>query len=650
MEENQELLGQSTPRFRFTYWDLCAGLVPLMTLLPLLIGHFTDLRGSPVTNLAPLGWLLLAAVVFWKGKGAVCVQETRMIFAVLMLLLGMILHALAILHWSFNLTHWAFATFLVAWGLGRFRDTSWSQVVAWGGVLALMSTPLDFVTQVDTWIYESASALASRTLDYYRIPHLLEHGRFLLREGEFVARAVISLRLGIAMAVWTIALWCCLLSRSFTHSLLLLIGAPVALWLLRFGLILLIAYGIQYQGQDWSTGPEHVWITLGAGMLGFLLLVCGDQFLRAMLGPVPVTDPTTLPVFAAVNELISWPRDTSDTQIVSGDPLEVDEHHNDTVPLPVPTPTHQRTIDWKHHSPLKNTVLAVVISMFLLGAISSLATYRSGLSVIEQTVAELELSSLKADFTEDLLPAEIGKFTRTKFQFAEKEGVSNDAHKQSAEAGSSGAKDKSNQASELDVQWTYRWEDMQVAVQVTAPHAQWQAPFDTSQQSVRQKVSQELVDLRTGQRNWPWYRCRIIGMYGEFSYFYQCAMKDDLEDVSPDEEPDIDDWQIRRQLRMTGTEVPIPSVYFINVHCDSGIPLAENQSQELESFFYVVRESLRRGLKPDLLSAPVTQDFEQDARQETAYDDIAGLVRGHWAERSNGETNNQWSQASIVVR
>lgn len=598
---SMELDQEHGSRRYFTLWNSLALLLPLISAAPLLAGQAVALYENPATNLAPLFWLLIAIVIWWKAAGDESRDVGRVSMAIALLMMGVGVLGAAVMYWSFSLAQWSVVLFLIAWGLGRFHQTRWSQIAAWGIVLALTNSSVWPMPLLESWLSDSSASLASMTLDHYRVPHLLENGEVLLRDGRFAVMTIISPKLGFSLVVWATGLWCCFVSRSFLHSLILMCGVPFVVLLSRYFTILLIVYGFEHFREDWTKDMMHYSISIGALTACMLLILSLDQFLRAMLRPIPVTDPTALPIFAAANELIAWPTSEAQATDTAIDP-DYDDGYDHAQNLILPETSKRATVNWRTHPFLKPAVMLAALMMIAFLGVSVSAVVSSGLFAIEADLPVMEFEELNKALNEEVLPRKIGNFERQSFTFSDQDA--------------SGLAVGPESGSGLSAQWTYQWNDIQVGVELTAPHLGWRAPLDGEQL----KNSRTLVEFQESplrKSGWSWFKCRHIGMFGEYSYHYECGLENDATPSALDSNKTTDSWPLLEKLN-GGQVNQAPHVnYLISLFCNSGVPLSEQQEIELSTFFDSVRHTIRSRLKPGLLVAALESRAQvKDARQQ----------------------------------
>lgn len=561
------------PGPRLSAWDVFVGILPLIGVAPVILSQGLILWRTPETKLGLLVWFAVAGIVMWTGRGSVTRHSLRMRAATLFFFSSTAVLVYGTLMWSLNWMHLAIAGFLVAWGLGRCSQRRWHEVVGWG-LLLLITIPIYQVYgDLDRWISDVAAQSASTTLDAHNVPHLLDGQTISLQGGTFQGSSTTSAKLGMYAVLCSTALWCWGFSRSLLHSLLLLIGSAICLLMTRYLAILLVSFGMIQYSSDWTdSGLPHYLISFGAfGFILVLVLFC-DRMLLGMLSPVPLSQPSLLPIFAAANKVLNWPEPKSEPEEYEEIEEIADFHKQMEV-----WRRSWYSLDWNRRTFYKAIVWFCGLTSLLMVGPIAFALFRGGLPNTQVPFAEAELSGFKPLITPDLVPAQFKAFKVSAFSINGKTAAE-------VNAVFSGQ-------GKMFARWAYSWNGMIVVVELAAPEIILRPPLaDINSKAIEIKQSWH---PSINADSWGYYDSRQVNALGGNAYVLQSFLNDDLSlhitgDIEKSLLPYLD--QLNAKSR------PVQPMYEIRVSCDAGAMLSLEQLAELQEFFEVIRKTFREKL------------------------------------------------------
>ncbi len=462
---------------------------------------------------------------------------------------------------------------LVAWGFGQCSQRRWHEVVSWG-LLLLITIPISQVyADLDRWISDVAAQSASTTLDAHDVPHMLDVQTFSLQGGNFQGTSTTSAKLGLYAVLCSTALWCWGFSRSFLHSLLLLTGSAICLLMTRYLAMLLVSLGMIQYSSDWTiSGLPHYLISFGAfGFILILVLFC-DRMLLGMLSPVPLSQPSLLPIFAAANKVLNWPEPKSEPHEYE-EIEEIAEFHKQMEAWR----RSWYSLDWNRRKLYKAVVWFCGMTCFLMVGPIAFALIRGGLPNTLVPFAEAELSGFKQSITPDLAPAQFKGFKATAFSINGKSAAE--------------VNEVFSGQGKLFARWAYSWNGMVVVSELAAPEVHIRPPLaDNNSKAVEIK---QTWHPSINADSWGYHDSRQVNVLGGNAYVLQSFLNDDLSlpntaDNQPSSLPYLD--QLNAKSR------PIQPMYEIRVSCDAGATLSLEQVADLQEFFEVIRKSFREKL------------------------------------------------------
>ncbi len=553
-------------------WDVWAGLLPLLGLIPMLFFQAAGLWQRGYLFYLPVVMLVVVAFCIRRWSDAPCKHPIRLWIAVVVLLISVVLAAFSVWNYSPWLVHVAAIFVFLAWGLGRWGGVAWVHVVA---VAALLATTLPWPSGLDVqlkdWLNFQAAGYAAAVLDAFSVPNLLTDSALkterLTIDFELLGRYVsvfamfpISILLGIFRR------------RSFFHTLVLLVLSAV--WFVTFlsaGMLASI-----YSQWEFSSTQEWLWF---AAAVGALLL--SDQFLESMLRPVPLTEPEFGPLFFSINRMLCWPREDLLEDTPPEDPEEramweqIRKQQPDIEPVPETDWFELPYAQWLIWGAAAGLLLLAIPPGVLLaggGWLRKQLEFKPVAASEMGTFSEVELAS------ENGLPKQLGAWVAVDF------------------------KQVPTTVDRLaSFEWQYNWRGQVVVAKVAFPVSSWNGRVEV-EQAIDWTLDVENV-LQLTNSVWTVGFAQFTNAYGGRSYVAQTAMDDGLEPISLVAQERLTRAESGRApiLRMLNPQAALESILFyrITAVCETGVGLSEQEQLEFqrsfELFCQAVRSRLRAG-------------------------------------------------------
>ncbi|MBX3423490.1 MAG: exosortase/archaeosortase family protein [Pirellulaceae bacterium] len=566
-------------------WNLVAGLLPALAIGPLLFGQAMHLWADPKTQLGVLVWLFVAVVVSATCRSWQLTQNHwRIAIAIAANLVASVCFAVGVMQWQFEFVQAAAAIFLVAWGLVRCGQQAWYEVFGWGCLLAITIPVPGLYTDLDRWLTETAGQMSSQALDSRQIPNLLEDSVLYVKQGQVAISSVLSHRVSLYAVICCTAIGCWFRSASMLHCLLLFMVLPLWVMAGRFGAMLATTYGLTHYQDNWAMGQAHYWIAGGAILGIMLLLICSDRVVAAMLRPVPMTDPETLPIFAAANELMIWPKEETFVLELPQDPDEQAELQSLQVQSGSKV-VNELDLRWgtRWHATAALTISGLLLVSGLVASLVAISV--SGLVPPKTVHPNLDLQPFAAVVDDRLFPQRLDSFELLHVAWPERDVAMSDSE---------------STKGRLAVQVDYRWSGLMVQVHLKAPQLEWQPP------EIKSRIAKApIIQLHRdadAQSAWPWYWCQYVNDLGGHNYLWQCGLQDDLKPCPVRQTDDsaglplISRLTADNQLGNSGR-----LIYEIFVFCESGERLTAQQIDDLQIFFATIRKSIQSRLVSGML-------------------------------------------------
>ena len=305
-----------TGRPWITQWDVWVFFVPLLAMAPMLLFQWQNLMSRPERQFFPL--VVLIALYFAlrsilqtnKLSTGTLLPVWRARAAMVAFVLAVVTYATSVWLFSPWLAHLAAIVLFFGWALGRCVEARWPSVLAWTGLLAVtLPLPLSYDTQFIAWLQSSSSWACSMALDALGIPHLRTANVIEVRGRQLFVEEACS-GIGSMYALLAAAALLVLVNgRSFVVAALTLASVPIWAMLGNFTRLLAIALAQHVYDRDLTHGMDHELL----GLLTFALAACGlwmtEWLVSHILQPIPPTSPEFGFLFKTVNAGLTWPDD-----------------------------------------------------------------------------------------------------------------------------------------------------------------------------------------------------------------------------------------------------------------------------------------------------------------------------------------------------
>lgn len=168
------------------------------------------------------------------------------------------------------------------------RDTGNSNWTVGLPLFVSLAIPLNYDTQLITWLQSTSAHLTSRLLDLVNIAHYMPGTVIKTPSREYgVAEACSGIQ-SFYLLLFVAVVLCVWLRRTVFRSILLVLAAIIWSIFMNCIRIFLIPVFDVYMQMDLSKGLAHDLLGWCTMIIGVLLLLSTDQFLMFLFGPVDV--------------------------------------------------------------------------------------------------------------------------------------------------------------------------------------------------------------------------------------------------------------------------------------------------------------------------------------------------------------------------
>lgn len=322
-------------------WDLCALVVPLLAMAPLVVREVVDIAGRQerwLALLVPL-FLLFAIPALLRRKEQQPDPGYRGFFAAVAMSISGTAQAQPLLseqvgpptltraRWAIGLVCASLLVFLLAvlwsapwlasvaaigtfggWALGRMTRLHWPAIAAWCSLLLIaLPLPGSWELGLVRWMQWLAGLLAAGVLDLLQVPHLRFGNLFELK--DFVLNIETATRGPFSFYALAIvaAITMYLRGNGWVTTFLKFLTLPlwgIFLYTVRL-LILLLAH--HWYGRDLSSGLDYHLVAAASFAWAFLAYLIWDLILSAGLSPVPTEVPERARFYNGFNQFLCWP-------------------------------------------------------------------------------------------------------------------------------------------------------------------------------------------------------------------------------------------------------------------------------------------------------------------------------------------------------
>lgn len=561
--------------FRIESWDWLALVVPLLAMAPLLYKQALLLLEDGNSLHVPFVLAIVVGFAFFNMFAANGVVWQRAFWSLGILVAAVVAYGFAVAYFSPWLAQVAAIVLFFGWALGRWGNAAWPHAA---GVSLLLLTTLSWPSNTDEsftqWLNETAASTASSVLDAFSVPNRSIDQQLSTRTINVNAnQTAANGRVFILFPI--VGLLCLLRHRSALHSLLLVLFVPVW-YATNVCMVMLVCV--------WLELPYSVGLQVAGLVATLLSLLLTDQFLGAMLRPVPPTDPAFELQFALTNGLMWWPQAEPEL----GEEFPVDELDQEETEYmrrralqeaakPIAT-----LVSWTETGPLKWVLPAVGVVAWVLSIPAALAVSRVPSPLQFRTLSDQEVRSV---FDEDLtasdqLPTAFGEWRTVSASLTP--------------------------ASDMDTGYRFKfvWNGTPVDVSLAYPKSGWDGRVKLSGAGSKKELEQTFPPT---ERGWVFSLARRSNAFGGRGYVWQTAINEDGGPFVPS----IAEERLLRQeeLRLPIARMLAPLLksdfspaYHVRAEIEPGNLLNDAELVQFQSSFEEFCELLRGKIKAGQLS------------------------------------------------
>lgn len=572
-------------------WDIWGLIVPLIAMSPLLLIEGQKLMNRPERQFFPI---LIAIALYFpirylmspEGQNDQIVTRGRLRWTIAVFAIS--LAAFLVGAWIFSpwLAHVAALGVFFAWALGRCTSLPWSTPAAWTGLL-LVTLPLPFGRdeKLVGWLQGVSSSACSSALDALMVPHMRTANIIEIRGIQLFVEEACS-GIGSLYALLAAAALLLLINRrSFLCSMLVLLSVPVWAMMGNFLRLLTIALAQQYFQRDLSHGLDHELLGVGTFALAALGLWMTEWLLAGFMQPFPPGSPEFNFAFQTLNAVLCWPE---------RDPLSLIEDVEDES-------AQEREYRLSHEQALKEAAEARVVRVDLwqqkpvrmLTQIGSVAMLALGALLAIVVTRDVSASSLTFGLTEfskeqlaklpqkDSLPAVLDDWK-----------LFDHVIQTRSTASTQGAH---------SLIWEYRKQEQRFLISLDFPF-RGAHPLEVCYGGSGWNISSNQAINDPGDLRWGWRELSMENQFGSRGFVCYSTMTEACEPLE-EAESSVNMNLSGRVYAILGTgeakASPVfqPVCYQIQILCESGRKLTDEDLNDLRKQFKVLRQLLREKVK-----------------------------------------------------
>lgn len=579
----------------FKPWDIWVLVVPLIAMSPLLLIQFQKLMNRPERQFFPI---LVAIALYFPIRHLISVhgqQEEAVTrgrlnwtigifaFSVLTFLIGA---------WVFSpwLAHLAALGIFLVWVLGRCASVPWSTAAAWTGLL-MVTLPLPFGRDegLVNWLQRSSSAACGYALDALMVPHMRNANIIEIKGIQLFVEEACS-GIGSMYALLAAAALLLLINRrSFLCSLLVLASVPVWAMMGNFVRLLTIALAQEYFQRDLSHGLDHELL----GVMTFALAAMGlwmtEWLLAGFMQPFPPSSPEFNFVFQTLNAVLCWPE---------RDPLSlIDEIEDETPQERELRQARDRArreaedakiarVELWQQKPVRLIAQLASAIMLAFGVLPAIVVSREvSPSMLSFGLTEYSKEQLAKLPNKESLPPSLGEWKLVNF-----------------------AAETRSTASALGAHsliWEYRKQEQRFLISMDFPFRGYH-PLEVCYGNSGWNRSYVLAVSDPSESKWDWREFSMDNQFGSRGFVCYSMLTEECEPFANVIASDVN-INITGRLRellgpTTMRTAPVfdPLCYQIQIVCESGRKLTDEELEDLRQQFFAARELLREKIKQAL--------------------------------------------------
>ena len=576
-------------------WDIWGLIVPLIAMSPLLLVQFQKLMNRPERQFFPL---LIAIGLYFpirhlmSQEGQVEKALTRGRLRWTMAIFAMSISIFIVSAWFFSpwLAHVAVLALFLSWALGRCANVPWSTPAAWTGLL-LVTLPLPFGRDewLVTWLQRVSSSACGYALDALNVPHMRNANIIEIKGIQLFVEEACS-GIGSLYALLAAAALLLLINRrSFLCSVLLLASVPVWAMLGNFLRLLAIALAQEYYQRDLSHGLDHELLgvlTFSSAALGLWMT---EWLLAGFMQPFPPASPEFNFMFQTLNAILCWPEP---------DPLSLIEDVEDETPQERATRlaamrAREEAIEaqtvrvtlWEQKPVRLITRIAAGITL-AFGILPAMVVSREASpSMLSFGLTEYSKEQLDRLPKREAMPVSLGEWKQLNF-----------------------ATETRSTASALGAHsliWEYTKLDQRFLVSMDFPFRGYH-PLEVCYGNSGWNISNVGAKSDPSDSKWDWRELTMDNQFGSRGFVCYSLMTEDCEPFGNVIESDVNMNITGRLTQLLGANTvrsePVfqPVCFQIQIICESGRKLTDEELEDLRQQFFTARELLRKKVKnPD---------------------------------------------------
>lgn len=592
MSSTVAITPEKAPKRYLIAWDIWVLIIPLIAMSPLLLIQYQKLMNRPERQFFPI---LVAIALYFpirylmsaEGQADQPVTRTRLRWT-----LGVFAFSILCLiasAWFFSpwLAHFAALGLFLAWALGRCANLPWSTPAAWTGLLTV-TLPLPFGRDewLVNWLQRGSSTACGYALDALTIPHMRNANIIEIKGIQLFVEEACS-GIGSLYALLAAAALLLLINRrSFLCSVLVILSVPVWAMMGNFLRLLTIALAQEYYQRDLSHGLDHELLGVTTFALAALGLWMTEWLLAGFMQPFPPASPEYNFMFQTLNAILCWPE---------RDPLSLIEEQEDETP-------QERAARLAHEQAQREALEAKVVRVGLwqqrpvrlftqLAGVLTLAFGVLPAIVVSREVSPDMLSFGLSEYSQeqlakmpqkDTLPPSLGEWKLLNF-----------------------ASETRSTASALGAHsliWEFRKQEQRFLVSLDFPFRGYH-PLEVCYGNSGWNVSNVGAISDKGESKWDWREIVMDNQFGSRGFVCYSLMTEECEPFGNVIESDVNMNVTGRIATLLGSKTirtaPVfqPLCYQIQIVCESGRKLTDDEFEDLRQQFLAARELLRAKIK-----------------------------------------------------
>lgn len=573
-------------------WDIWVLIVPLIAMSPLLLIQYQKLMNRPERQFFPI---LVAIALYFPiryllseaGQSDQTITRPRLNWTIGVFAVSLLVFVVSAWFFSPWLAHVAALGIFLAWALGRCAGLPWSTVAAWTGLL-LVTLPLPFGRDeaLVNSLQRGSSSACGYALDALGVAHMRNANIIEIKGIQLFVEEACS-GIGSLYALLAAAALLLLINRrSLLCSLLVLASVPIWAMMGNFLRLLTIALAQEYYQRDLSHGLDHELLGVMTFALAALGLWMTEWLLAGFMQPFPAASPEFNFVFQTLNAVLCWPE---------RDPLsQIDEMEDETPQERELRQARQRArqeaaeanvtrIDLWQQKPVRLIAQIASVIMLVFGVLPAIVVSREASpSMLSFGLTEYSKEQLAKMPKKESLPPSLGEWKQVNY-----------------------AAETRSTASALGAHsliWEYRKQDQRFLISLDFPFRGYH-PLEVCYGNSGWNVSNVLAAEDSQASKWDWREITMDNQFGSRGFVCYSLMTEDCEPFGNVIESDMHMNITGRISALFGSSAirtaPVfqPLCYQIQVVCETGRKLTDEELEDLRQQFFAARELIREKIK-----------------------------------------------------